>query len=391
VTEFVRFELRQTTSSQVFEAVPREHIQVNPLPDEEPDARLLLQAVEAGWLTHPLLVEPRDGKQRGKFKGIVGPIEAAILSVSEDPQAEERWQQLLRFLVQGQTRIDHNKNLRDRCRPLPWLSSDWFGRAWPDHLRALPPDVLLARAIASIGARSDYPLLLNVYGVEPVKGKSPIFSRNGRPQRAVWHSGDALEVLTCGIQRRLVDAEELAPVPLQGTQASDRSLIDYFLHADTSFFEAVVSWVPALALMNWAGRADHLGTGSTPPIPDGLSLLDMLFRPIFQPENLWVRGNLLFRNAASRPHAATARRLFHLIQYGQLDEAIQVARNRYLAAGHEIIAPRIGTLAGTDDCRRLAAGFLIPATREAVANDFEKWWLTPKKRSSEKRRSHANA
>jgi CRISPR-associated protein Csx17 len=192
-------------------------------------------------------------------------------------------------------------------------------------------------------------------------------------------------VLTSVIQRRLVDADELAPVPLQGTQASDRTLIDYFLHADTSFIEAVVKWVPAFALMYWPRQANHLGIGGAPPIPDGLSLLDMLFRPIFQPENLKVRGKILFRQAASRPHAATARRLFHLIQHNQLDEAIQVARNRYLAAGHKIIAPQIGTLAGTDDCRRLAAGFLIPVTHQAVASDFEKWWLTPEKRSSHER------
>ena len=85
VTEFARYELRQTTSSQVFEAIPREHIksETEATGSTQGNSRavaskLLLTLLESGWLDR-LPYEPRDSKQKGKFAGLRGPVEAAIV------------------------------------------------------------------------------------------------------------------------------------------------------------------------------------------------------------------------------------------------------------------------------------------------------------------------
>jgi CRISPR-associated protein Csx17 len=136
VAEFVRFELRQTTSAKVYEAVPLEHIAVS-RPDEVDNAhRISASALLSSlipWMNR-LPFEPRDSKQRGRFRGLRGPLEAAIIRVSERPGEAERWQHLLLLLSRQQICIDRNKSFRETVPPLPWLHPDWFIRAWPEHL-----------------------------------------------------------------------------------------------------------------------------------------------------------------------------------------------------------------------------------------------------------------
>ena len=98
VTEFARYELRQTTSSNVFEAIPRDHIKAKletggaaQNGNRAIASKLLLALIESGWLDR-LPYEPRDSKQKGKFIGLRGPIEAAIVQIGERPDDATRWQ-----------------------------------------------------------------------------------------------------------------------------------------------------------------------------------------------------------------------------------------------------------------------------------------------------------
>ncbi len=68
VEEFVRFVLRHTTSSQVYEAVPGERIKVGS--SHSADSELIEPIIP--WLDR-LPYEPRDSKQKGKFKGPARP------------------------------------------------------------------------------------------------------------------------------------------------------------------------------------------------------------------------------------------------------------------------------------------------------------------------------
>jgi CRISPR-associated protein Csx17 len=156
VTEFARYELRQTTSSQVFEAIPREHVRAETEAGvESPNSiraiasKLLLALIESGWIDR-LPYEPRDSKQKGKFVGLRGPIEAAIVRIGERPNDETRWQALLQQLANVQSRIDLNRKHRERCAALRPLDPAWFGLAWPES-GGIPAEIEMARAIASIG------------------------------------------------------------------------------------------------------------------------------------------------------------------------------------------------------------------------------------------------
>lgn len=142
--------------------------------------------------------EPRDSKQKGKFAGLRGPVEAAIVRIGERPDDATRWQDLLLKLANAQSRIDRNKAHRERCVPLRPLDPEWFDCAWRPS-DGIPAEIEMARAIASIGwpivaKTGDLPLLANVFGVEITAKRQYIGVRfpKARTAQAVW--GDALPI-----------------------------------------------------------------------------------------------------------------------------------------------------------------------------------------------------
>jgi len=374
VTEFVRFELRQTTSSQVYEAIPRQRIRVEPQPaPTEPtsqipsDADLLMQLIESRWLDR-LPYEPRDSRQRGKFAGLRGPVEAAIIDVSEQPDDSERWKNLLTLLARTQLRIDRNRSFRDRCIPLRMLHPGWFYRAWP---KSIPAEVQIAQSIASVGSSLDYPLLFNVYGVDR-DGTGRLIFPKSRPQRAVWHHGDPLRVLADVVHRRLIDVNPTDSVPLDASCRCPQNLVSWFLTGMLDV-EKIARWVPPLALIDWSQSQDlsEIQADRRCPPPDGRVLLHALFRPFFHPGPVWINQNEVLFPKDRQPHAGLARRLFHLLCYGWIDEAIQAARNAYLAGGRSIVIPPTGLPTLGD---HLAAALLIPIRSRDVAAGICRWF-----------------
>jgi CRISPR-associated protein Csx17 len=357
---FVRFALRQTTSSQVYEATPRERIAVHP--SHRTEASLLMPLVP--WLKR-LPYEPRGGQQKGAFRGVRGPIEAAIIAVAERPEAPERWQLLLQSLAHGQARIDRNKDLRTRCPALPWLTPAWFTRAWPSP----PAELRVARAIASVGAGTAMPILVNIYGVELDQRGAPRFDGDQRSQRAVWHSGAPTRTMADVLERRLVDVEPLEPLeplPLGGASPCPADLIAAFL-AGIVDLDEVARWVPPLSLINWHHRQprdrEEPATGPSRP-SDGAYLLQALFRPLFHP------GPLRIDEADLVPKPLVARRLCHLICQEDWEAAIELARDRYRAAGRLTVAPPPSIRAYGE---RLAAALLVPMDNPDVTVGIRRW------------------
>jgi CRISPR-associated protein Csx17 len=224
VAAFVRFSLRQTTSAQVFEAIPGETVRVaDGVPRE---SRLLLPLLD--WMK--FLPEPPSSTQRAKFRGLRGPVEGALIRVAEQPENPDRWQSLLLLLAAIQDRLDHNRVFRERSRPVPRLDPNWFDAAWP----APAPEILIARAIASIGAGSQNPLFVNVVGADQDRWGNRSFSKS-RPNRAVYHLGDPARVLADIVERRLADAEPLDPLPLGGAAPCSPRMIEAFLSGANRF------------------------------------------------------------------------------------------------------------------------------------------------------------
>lgn len=388
VSCFARFELRQTTSAQVYEAIPAGRIHVGSPITATADARrdpdLITPVIESGWLDR-LPREPSDTKQKGKFVGLRGLVERLMIRLAERPDDPVRWRELLFSLSDAQARIDRNKSLRERCISLPRLQEGWFGRACPE-----PPDeVLAARAIASIeSTREDdkdafQPLLTNVFGVRVGRRpngqpRAPEFP-TARPARVVWHTGEPLRVLADVLQRRLLDADELDPVPLRGSRPAPICVIDGLLgEVQNLELDIVARWIPALSLIDWSGGGPSSTGPPTEGIPLSLSgLLHALFRPLFEPDRMVVDGRLLFpemSDNARRPHAAAVRALVHMLRQNRVDEAIALARRRYLAAGVTVFDAQLERPINGE---RLAAALLIPIDPGAVARRFKERWLRP--------------
>jgi CRISPR-associated protein Csx17 len=365
VAAFVRFSLRQTTSAQVFEAIPGETVRVaDGVPRE---SRLLLPLLD--WMK--FLPEPPSSTQRAKFRGLRGPVEGALIRVAEQPENPDRWQSLLLLLAAIQDRLDHNRVFRERSRPVPRLDPNWFDAAWP----APAPEILIARAIASIGAGSQNPLFVNVVGADQDRWGNRSFSKS-RPNRAVYHLGDPARVLADIVERRLADAEPLDPLPLGGAAPCSPRMIEAFLSGAIDL-ESVVRWLPAMVLIGWCNSEcapERFGAASS------FYVLQALFRPLFHPRMIVLDGQPLLREP---PEAATARRLLHLIRSGDWAQAIDAARARYLAAGRQTITPPAEIEA---DGERMAAALLIP-TRSADVSGGIARWLEPRPRRAERQES----
>ncbi len=286
ITTFIRFELCQTTSAQVYEALPREEVPVDRRYGES-YSRLVLPLISSHWIER-LPVEPRDTKQRGRFVGLRGPVEEAIIRLSEEPDDPERWRTLLLLIARTQERVDLNKNLRERCIPLPRLSQGWFERAWPSR----PVEIEVSRAVASMGAGTTDPILFNIFGIERKSEKYASFPK-ARPVRAVWNNGLPTSVFIDIIKRRLLDVDELESTPLKGTQPCGLNAIASFLSGEGFDFELTALWVPALALIDWKPRPFRDEQQQLfPSVP--LNPLYSLFRPLVDPEGLVIGGTPLF-------------------------------------------------------------------------------------------------
>ncbi len=363
ITEFIRFELRQTTSAEVHEAVPREHVRVGG--DGIPASKLLLKL--DNWLCR---LGRFDNNREGRFHGLLGPVEAAIIQVSERPAEAERWQQLLLLLSRQQARIDRNKSFRERLAPLPWLSPDWFARAWPEHLPC-PEEVLLARAIASIGARTGYPILVNLFGIELDRRRNPSFVQGERPPRVVWNDGEPLRVFGQVLSRRLLDTEPGQLLPLGGTCMAPFETVARLLTGSDLNLDQIAEWVLALGLIDWKAARPEVRCGHL--TFTGELLLLSLFRPIFHD-----KPNRLFDWLPNEPKPALARRILNLIQLGNLEEAIQVAKGYYQAAGRSVVNVPSGHSFAADLPARLAAALLVPLRDDDLRRGLSRW-LVPEK------------
>lgn len=397
VTEFARYELRQTTSSQVFEAIPRDHVkaetEANGNNTRAVASRKLISLIESGWLDR-FPFEPRDAKQRGKFVGLRGPIEAIIIRIGERPDDATRWQTLLLKLAQAQLRIDRSKSLRERCVALPLLDPAWFELAWPKS-DGIPIEVEMARAIASIGwpynsKTGDIPLLANIFGVEIITNRGNLGTRlpKVRTAQAMWASNAPLQLLLDIAHRRLIDVDKPTSKPFAARCFCPTDAVHRLLRDDDSIdLEEVIRWIPALSLIDWSG-SQPLVVKDDQPVdssiePDGTIHLQALARPLFHGRVLEIfdkttrKYEPLFPQRLI-PSAELQRRVFNLLRFNSLDEAIQVLRDRYLAAGRDIVMPPFGFWANGE---LIAASLLIPLSDQSAASGFCRW-LQPSKRRS---------
>ena len=372
VAQFIRFEIRQTTSSKVYEAIPRGNFQIMEGAIRENTrhcSTAIMEVLGPRWFDR-LPPEPFSKRSKKKFTGLRGPIERLILAVGQAPENAEAWQALLCRLAESQNSIDHNMNLRKACRALPRLSVDWVRYAFPDSGCR---EIRIATALASLGAESDYPTACNIFGVE-ILGKKIDFARPGRPRRAVWHTGDPVVSLLDVTERRLIDSGEGKLTAFYAPQRLTAAEINFFLSDRACDLAEIQKWLPPLALIGWSEKDRWQNAPNQSELPDPITLLWAFFKPFFHSGKLEMGTRSFFLGDAG-PKPAFARHLFSLLQSGSVGEAISFAQAGWRAQGHAVIIPPVP---GTIDSPRLAAALALPISSHHLANLAGRW-LEPSK------------
>jgi CRISPR-associated protein Csx17 len=392
VSEFRRFTLGRTTSSNTFE--PRLEARFSLMAGAEGGAAA---SAMLGRVT--ALIEqrgfPRDGK---RFVGLRGPIEAALLDVAANPMNPEAGVVLLDATVSALDRIDRNRGFREgtlRWEPLPleWLAS-LFSEEQPS------PEARLALSLVS-AFPATLPFASFRFGVEWVREQNgkreydwatqPRWFEHSKvaPARWVWGPGQLARVLGAVLSRRLLEEQRLdgaaskrlkgrAPLPATASQVRQWLAGDL----DEKLFAA---WLARLALFDWRSvpqevRAIIVRDCSSVPKADGELALLGLVQPLVDQRPLVIRDlsgdDLLAEKTGARTTEA-ARSLVTLTRAGNFDAVIRLASSRYSMA-HARLATFDVTFAA-DSPERLVAALLFTLSGRDRAVLFERW-LRPRRR-----------
>lgn len=380
VSEFRRFTLGRTTSSNTFEPRLEARFCLATGAEVGAAASSTLERITA-------LIEqrgfPRDGK---RFVGLRGPIEAALLNVAAEPTNPEAGLALLDATVSALDRIDRNRNFREgkvRWEPLPleWLAS-LFADEQPDVEARLALSLASAFAIAQ-------PFATYRFGVEWKYGATYAnYTHTDRPPaRWVWGPGELARVLGAVLSRKLLDhgattnaVHQRGRAPLPATASQVRQWLDGGL--DEELFAA---WLARLALFDWRSVPQEVRAiivrddASVPKIDGELALLGLL-QPLVDQRALVIRDlsddDLLAEETGARTTEA-ARAVVTLIRAGNFDAALRLASSRYSMAHARLATFDVAFAANAPD--RLVAALLFTLSDRDRAVLFERW-LRPRRR-----------
>ncbi|MCL2777224.1 MAG: type I-U CRISPR-associated protein Csx17 [Polyangiaceae bacterium] len=382
VSEFRRFTLGRTTSSNTFE--PRLEARFSL------DTGVEYPAATASALDRvTALIEqrsfPRDDK---RFVGLRGSIEAALLDVAAEPSNAEASRSLIDAITAALDRIDRNRSFREgkvRWEPLPLA---WLPSLFADEQSSVEARLALSLVSSFPVAQ---PFATYRFGVEwqygPTYGNYTHAERP--PARWVWGPGELARVLGAVLSRRLLDEAKLnatqsrrppgrAPLPVATSHLRQWLAGEI----DESLLQA---WLSRLALFDWRKvprevcSLIHAET-APPQVVDGELTLLGLVQPLVDQRPLVVQSllpeDLLSDKTGARTTEA-ARSLVTLIRAGNLDAAVRLASSRYAMAGARLALFDVPWC--TRDPERFVAALLFTISNRNRAVVFERW-LRPRRR-----------
>lgn len=385
VSEFRRFTLGRTTSSNTFEPRLEARFSI----DTKVGAHLAGEAAAKTLERATALIEhrgfPRDGK---RFVGLRGPIEAALLDIASAPHRSEAGIVLLDAIVRALDRIDRNRCFREgkvRWEPFPL---EWLATLFADE----PPGVEARLALAVV---SSFPIAqpFTTYrlGVEWKYGATYAnCTHTGRPPaRWVWGPGKLARVLGAVLSRKLLDQEAGENMPHQRGRAplaATTSQVRQWLAGDVD--ESLLSaWLSRLALFDWRMVPQEvrslLPREHGAPRADGELALFGLLQPLTDQRPLVIRSlspnNLLEEKTGART-TEVARSLVTLLRAGKLDAALRLASGRYAMADARLAT--FDASFATHNPDRLGAALLFAISDRYRAVLFERW-LCPRRRAKQ--------
>lgn len=393
VSEFRRFTLGRTTSSNTFEP----HFEARFTLDTDVSGTSAATSITLERVT--ALIEqrgfPRDLKvgQHWRFVGLRGPIEAALLDVAAEPNRVEAGVALLDAIVAALDRIDRNRSFREgkvRWQPLP---IEWLPSLFADELPGV--EARLALSLVS-GFPEALPFTAYRFGVEWTKdGKydwttKPTWFEHSKvaPARWVWRPGELRRILAGVLARRLLEEAWLdkpqVPRPLGRAPLPARtSDVQAWLAGDIDE-SLLTAWLSRLGLLDWRTTPPEvrsiIASEGTRTMTDGELALVGLVQPLVDQRLLVVQGMLpndLLSDETGARTTEARRSLVALIRTGNLDAALRLASSRYAMAGVRLASFDVPW--GVHDPDRLVAALLFTISDRDRAVIFERW-LRPRRR-----------
>lgn len=380
ITEFLRFTLGRTTSANTFEPRFQGTFPVQTSADTQPLPAAVPAALERVLNLVDRLPADRKVRQRWRFVGLRGPIEAAMLRLAATPDDPQAPVALLDAMVWSLDRVDRNRSFRERhvsWEPLPieWLPSLFGGD---------PPGVEARLAMALVSAFPvSRPFAPYRFGVEARYGR---FEHPERPPAEwVWIPGELPPVLSSVLMRRTLDWESARKqsqqdnkpvrIPIPATAAHVQQWL-----AGTVDDVLLARWIARLALFDWRSIPSDVRSLASPgrglEEASASMCLFGLLQPLFDQRSARARGrrpqaDLLPPESGART-PTVARALAHLIGSGQASAALRLAASRYAMAGLP--------LARTDapwrvlEPDRLLASVLFPIADHERLMLIERWF-----------------
>lgn len=390
ISGFLRFSLGRTTSANTFEPRYEGFIPVRRENTQAAASRARSEVVERLLaLVEKLPADRKNGRQ-GRFFGLRGPIEAALIRLAKTPDEPETVRALLDATASALDKVDRNRSFREKAIFWDPLPLHYLPALFGDEEPGL--EARLALALVSSFPRSR-PFTLYRFGVEWQYNR---FQHPKQPPcRWVWGPGQLSRILVRVLNRRTLDWEEDWK---KNERVADRQMGDLFpascsdvnrwLHGEIDE-RLLERWLSRLALFDWRSGSPALqanlrvGGQSADHVPvDGRLCLFGLLQPFFdlRPLRLVGRdGELLHPETGART-PATARRLIALIQAGQLDAAVDLAASRYAMARTPLAKFDVIWLVGDPD-RLLASLLFAVYDRERAA--LVQRWLRPQRKKGE--------
>ncbi len=388
ITEFLRFTLGRTTSTNTFEPRLEGRFPVQSSADARPSPTAAPAALERVLSLVEALPTDRKVGKRWRFVGLRGPVESAMLRLAATPDDPEAAVALLDAVVLSLDRVDRNKSFRGRrvsWEPLPieWLPSLFGGD---------PPGVEARLSMALVSAfPKSRPFALYRFGVEARYGRLEHTERP--PASWVWGPGALPHVLSRVVLRRTLDWElarkdDERDEPVRFLMPATAAHVERWL--DDAVDDALLArWIARLGLFDWRSIPNQVRAlaqpGSGFPEAGAPLCLFGLFQPLFDRRPVRIRGrspqdDLLLRESGA-PTPGAARALTSLLTSGQLDAARRLATSRYAMAGAPLARTEAPWRVG--DPVRLLASVLFPIADQERTMLIERW-LRPRRQQGDK-------
>lgn len=384
ITEFQRFVLGRTTSSNTFESRFEGRICIHAGGRLERTTATALERLLG--LVEQLPSDRREGK-RWRFIGLRGKLEAAIVSLATSPQDPEAARAAVDAAVYALDRVDRNRAFRSAGVSWVPLPAEWAQALLGNMMPSL--EARLALALATSFPKK-WPFTLYRFGVEHGRGRHFVHVET-RPARWVWGPGPLSAVLSDVLMRRILDwekAEETGDdyeTRAWVTASSDD--IDKWL-ANLVDENLLRRWLSRFALFDWLFIPPEIRvitkTPSTPCTSTAQMLLLGLLQPLFDGRAVYRSGNAPASNILSNDGGArtpsAARALSSLIWGRNAAGALRCARSRYAMADVPLALTCVPYRIA--DPERFLASALFPLQDQDRSTLLDRW-LKPQRNHCE--------